>query len=185
MYWLHRFSHWRSRWNPLWRIHLAHHQNDYLRRLPTPGWPDRGQFVFWLGDWRSSLDVVLVMTLPLLLLCVLFPAHALPLLILHYLYEVFLSEELLDHNPRVQGRWTRWFAWGDFHLHHHVDPRLNHGLIVTWWDRLFRTAYHPAANEILHRVRAGAARQQARSPGSSENNLRVTAGSSNARAKAA
>ncbi|MEM9304566.1 MAG: sterol desaturase family protein [Pseudomonadota bacterium] len=148
MYWLHRWSHIAKPGNLLWKIHVAHHQIPYLSRATPDVRPTPGQFVFWLGGWRESLDVIVVMTLPLVLITLAFPQYGLPLLVFHYFYEVFLSEGLLDHNPRVKGPVTRYFAWGHFHLFHHINLKVNYGLIVTWWDHLFGTARHPAPDRI-------------------------------------
>lgn len=160
MYWLHRLSHaWHKR-NPLWWVHTAHHRIPYLSRPPATRWPHWSQFLWWLGNWRASLDVVLVMTLPLVLIALVVPQWGVPLLVFHYLYEIFLSEHVLDHNPRVTGTLTRFFAWGDFHLHHHAHPRQNFGLLVTWWDRLFGTAFDPAPGAAMRKVEQMLARQR-------------------------
>ncbi|MEZ5439945.1 MAG: sterol desaturase family protein [Lysobacterales bacterium] len=154
IYWLHRWSHIHHRLNPLWWIHRAHHAEPYLRQDSRPSWPHWGQYLFWLGGVRLSLDVILVMTLPLLLITWIWPQFGIPLLVFHYFYEVFLSESVLDHNPRVTGRWTHWFAWGDFHLHHHVHLQRNFGLLVCCWDWLFGTSEHPKPGASLERINA-------------------------------
>jgi sterol desaturase/sphingolipid hydroxylase (fatty acid hydroxylase superfamily) len=154
IYWLHRFSHIHHRRNPLWWIHRPHHAEPYLRQDSHPSWPQFGQYLFWLGGWRLSLDVVLVMTLPLLVIAWIWPEYGIPLLVFHYLYEVFLSESVLDHNPRLQGKLTHWFAWGDFHLHHHVNLKRNFGLMVCFWDWLFGTIEHPTPGASLERIGA-------------------------------
>lgn len=154
IYWLHRWSHIHHRYNPLWWIHRAHHAEPYLRQDSRPAWPTLGQFLFWLGGMRLSLDVILVMTLPLLIIAWFWPEYGIPLLVFHYLYEVFLSESVLDHNPRVTGPVTRWFAWGDFHLHHHVNLKRNYGLMLCCWDWLFGTSEHPQPGASLERINA-------------------------------
>lgn len=154
IYWLHRWSHIHHRFNPLWWIHRAHHAEPYLREDSRPQWPKLGQFLFWLGGVRLSLDVILVMTLPLLAIVWVWPQYALPLLVFHYLYEVFLSESVLDHNPRITNRATRWFAWGDFHLHHHVNLKKNYGLMLGLWDFVFGTAQVPDKGASLARIQA-------------------------------
>lgn len=153
MYLMHRLAHVVHPANPLWRIHLAHHRVPYLSMGDRNHWPQPGQFLFWLGSWQLSLDVLISMTLPLLLLCWFLPAEGLTLLVLHYLYEVFLSETRLDHNPRIKGAVTRFFAWGHYHLYHHVNLKRNYGLIVTWWDWLFGTARMPDEHRIPHVIK--------------------------------
>lgn len=154
IYLLHRLSHWRHRWNPLFALHRAHHRKPYLRSLPKPARPRWPQYLLWFGDWPSSVDVWINMSLPLVAIALAFPAFGLPLLALHWAYEVFLSEEVLDHNPRVQGAWTRVFAWGDYHLHHHAVPKRNFGLLITLWDHVFGTARNPPPGSALHRIEA-------------------------------
>ena len=142
-YWLHRLSHISHPNNPLWQIHRAHHKIPYLSEPTGSILPRFGQFFLWLGSWRASLDVIMVMTLPALLIAVAFPRYGIPLLVFHYFYEVFCSEYALDHNPQIKGKVVKYFAWGDFHLFHHVSPKKNFGLIITLWDRVFGTSTDP------------------------------------------
>ena len=142
-YWLHRVSHISNPKNPLWKIHCAHHRIPYLSEPTGSKVPKIGQFFLWLGSWRTSLDVIIVLTLPALVFAITLPRYGIPLLIFHYLYEVFLSEYALDHNPRIKGALTRYFAWGDFHLYHHIAPKNNFGLMITLWDRVFNTSVDP------------------------------------------
>ncbi len=154
IYWMHWLSHRRSSWNPLFKLHRAHHRHPYLRQYEPSLWPKPGQWLFWLGDWQSSLDVIVQMTVPLLVITWFAPDVGVPLLVFHYVYEVFLSESQLDHNPRITGPLTHWFAWGDFHLQHHVHPKQNLCLIITLWDRVFGTAHDPAPGMAWHRINA-------------------------------
>jgi sterol desaturase/sphingolipid hydroxylase (fatty acid hydroxylase superfamily) len=151
MYWLHRLSHWHHPKNPLWQLHRAHHTIPYLSAPSESPWPKLGQFFLWLGSWRASLDVFVVMTLPAIVIALVTPTYGIPLLLFHYLYEVLCSEYALDHNPRVQGWLTRFFAWGDFHLFHHMSPKHNYALIFTLWDRVFGTAVDPQPGTALKR----------------------------------
>ncbi|MCB1325913.1 MAG: sterol desaturase family protein [Spirochaetales bacterium] len=156
IYWLHRIGHISHPWNPLYELHKAHHKINYFRQDASP-WPDLGQFFFWLGDWKTSLDVFLVMTVPLLGITWLWPAFGLPLLVFHYVYEVFLSEAMLDHNANIRGFTTRYFAWGNFHLYHHVDQKTNYSLMTTLWDWVFGSAVMPARefpDHLIERARA-------------------------------
>ena len=162
IYCLHRLSHIHHPANPLWRIHVAHHKIPYLHSEQRQRWPSLGQYFFWLGDWKTSLDVFLVMTVPLIIISIIWPQYGIPLLVFHYLYEVFLSESVLDHNPHVKGRITRWFAWGDFHLHHHIDMKSNYGLMITLWDRLFGTAHHTQPGAIENYIQRKQNRRQKR-----------------------
>lgn len=145
IYWLHRISHIKHVRNPLWIIHRAHHRLPYFSSAPRYA-PSPGQFFFWLGNWKESLDVILVMTIPLILLTIAFPSQGACLLVFHYLYEVFLSESVLDHNPYLKGPWTRFFAWGSFHLVHHVQLQKNFCLMITLWDHVFGSAIRPSSD---------------------------------------
>ena len=148
-YWLHRLAHIHSHKNPLWRLHRAHHKVPYLSAPTGSIWPKPGQFVLWLGNWRTSLDVIVLMTVPAILITLVFPRYGIPLLIFHYFYELFCSEYALDHNPKISGTVTKYFAWGDFHLYHHIAPKRNFGLMVTFWDRVFGTATDPPPGTAL------------------------------------
>lgn len=136
MYWLHRLAHWRSPKNLLYRIHQKHHQQRYD---VTPG-GFKIESLWWnFGHPALVLDILLTMTLPLVLLTLFFPSQGLCLLVFHYLYEVFLGDDVLDHNLRIQGRVTKFFAWGRFHMTHHYNSRYNYCLLITLWDIVFRT----------------------------------------------
>jgi sterol desaturase/sphingolipid hydroxylase (fatty acid hydroxylase superfamily) len=98
-----------------------------------------GYLFFYFGDIRVTVDVLLTITFPLILLTFLFPSQGLVLLAFHYLHEVFLSERLLDHNPKIKGNITHYFAWGSYHLEHHRNPKSNYSAFVTIWDKVFKT----------------------------------------------
>lgn len=156
IYGMHRLGHVRHRWNPLFKLHRAHHKHPYLREYVPAGWPRLGQWFLWLGDWPSTLDVFVSMTVPAIVIAVVAPDVGIPLLVFHYFYELFASEHQLDHNPKITGPITRWFAWGDFHLHHHVHPHYNYCLMITLWDRVFGTAHDPAPGSAWHRIQTHA-----------------------------
>jgi sterol desaturase/sphingolipid hydroxylase (fatty acid hydroxylase superfamily) len=136
-YGIHRLAHWSARWNYLQRWHTVHHHPYYLLRAQRFRWY---HLLLCFGSPAETLDLWFTLTLPLLLLCPLFPAQGLVLLVMHYLYEIFFSDARLDHNPNLYGLLTRVFAWGDYHLRHHRNPSRNYGLIITFWDRIFSTA---------------------------------------------
>lgn len=136
IYWLHRLAHWRHRYNPLHYLHLSHHEINYFKTEKK----FKIAYLLWIfGDWRATLDILLNMTLPLVILTYFYPSQGLFLLVFHYLYEAFLSEGVLDHNPNIRGTITNYFAWGVYHLQHHNSPKYNFSLIVTVWDRVFGT----------------------------------------------
>lgn len=162
VYAMHRLAHWRHRWNLLFSLHRKHHSHPYLREYVPPGWPHWKQWLLWLGDWQSSLDVLVSMTLPALLIAFWMPEVGIPILLFHYFYELFASEHQLDHNPRISGRLTHWFAWGDYHLHHHSHPLHNFGLMITLWDRVFGTAHDPKPGAAWRRIQSQQSRNRGR-----------------------
>lgn len=139
-YALHRLAHTKSRYNPLFKIHLAHHKAEYGKeenyKFKWPGWRS---FVLWFDDLKSSLDVWITLILPAVLVSLLFPTTHFAVLIFVYFYEVFLSEHNLDHNPEITGFVTRVLAIGQYHLTHHHYPKYNYGLYLTIWDIVFVT----------------------------------------------
>lgn len=137
-YGMHVFAHAnKSRFNFVRYFHLKHHAYNYEPSL-LPPWHD---YFFWFGDWRSSIDVYLTFTLPLLILAWFDTPAGLVLLAFHYLYEVFLSRNVLDHNSRITGWVTHILPVGAFHLEHHRNPRCNYSFYTTAWDYLFQTDY--------------------------------------------
>ena len=152
MYWLHRLSHIHSKYNPLWKIHTSHHKVPYI---PFQGkvkmcW---SQLIFWHGTWQATMDIYMVATAPIVILTIAFPSYGWPVLLFHFFYEVFLSGLALDHNIRITGPITRFFAWGNYHLYHHVELNKNYGLVITFWDYVFGSATMPADNFIEERIK--------------------------------
>lgn len=145
IYWMHRLAHVRAPFNPLYRIHQGHHQQKYDGT--RQGF--KIEYLWWnFGELRLAVDIIITQTIPLLILTWFFPSQGLVLLVFHYLYEVFLSEDYLDHNIHIQGDVTRFFAWGRFHMTHHHKPKYNYCLMVTLWDFLFRTAEWKPLREL-------------------------------------
>jgi sterol desaturase/sphingolipid hydroxylase (fatty acid hydroxylase superfamily) len=135
-YWIHRIAHIPHKYNFLFKIHLAHHKYEYGK----PSWPRWHEYFLWYGDLRSSLDVWITLTFPAMVITLIDPRHGIILLIINYIYEVFLGGDVLDHNPKIRGRITKIFAWGQFHLTHHRNVRKNYSFYITLWDHIFRTA---------------------------------------------
>jgi sterol desaturase/sphingolipid hydroxylase (fatty acid hydroxylase superfamily) len=132
-YVMHRIAHINVRFNVLKYFHLKHHAYNYGDSRMPP-WHD---YFFWFGCWRSSMDVYLTFTLPLVILAFYDPTYGLTLLAFHYVYEVFLSRNVLDHNPNIRGWITRVVPIGEFHLQHHRNFRGNYSFYITLWDYLF------------------------------------------------
>jgi len=140
-YWMHRLGHIKSRYNPIYYFHIPHHNLDYISKEKRKSRNFKWYYLFfYFGNIRSTLDVIFVMTIPLtILIYIIAPNEGLFLLLLHYIYEVFLGENILDHNPNLKGRITHYLAWGQTHLEHHRTPYKNYGLIINLWDYIFST----------------------------------------------
>lgn len=137
VYWMHRAAHVRSKYNFLYKLHLSHHRINYLKEENRAfKWP---QLFFYFGSFSASLDVLIMLTLPAFMTFAVFPQYGIYILAFHYIYEVFLSEGTLDHNPKIKGKVTRFFAWGEYHLSHHEKWNCNYGLTITFWDLVFGT----------------------------------------------
>ena len=132
-YGIHYVAHMRFRGNFLRAIHVRHHRYEYSGRK----WPPIGDYFFWFGSWKGTLDVWITFTLPLIVLLFFEPEVAAVLLVFHYVYEVFLSRDVLDHNPNIKGWITRFIPIGEYHLKHHKDFRCNLSFFITLWDYLF------------------------------------------------
>lgn len=141
VYFMHRLAHIRSKNNPLYYVHLAHHKINYFKE-------DNRKFkwyylFFYFGGILETLDVIVMLTVPALSVYLLFPSYGIYILLFHYLYEVFLSEGYLDHNPKINGKITNYFSWGTYHLIHHKTWTHNFSLIITLWDYMFVTQKKP------------------------------------------
>lgn len=137
VYLMHRLAHWRSKYNFLYQIHLTHHKVDYLNPVNRSfKW---FYLLFYFGGLYETLDVILILTLPALIVYFINPNTGIYLLVFHYMYEVFLSEGFLDHNPNVTGSITRYLSWGKYHLGHHRNWKKNYSLMITLWDYIFGT----------------------------------------------
>ncbi len=142
IYCLHRLAHYRNKFNLLYKIHLYHHKVDYYNEANRKfHWY---YLFFYFGGIRETLDVIFMLTLPAVFIYLLFPQYGIYILAFHYLYEVFLSEGALDHNPRIRGPATRFFSWGQYHLIHHKTWKFNYSLIITLWDYVFYTMKKPS-----------------------------------------
>jgi len=134
-YTIHYLAHTKIRYNFLKYFHLKHHAYDYGESF-FPPWHD---YFFWFGHIKSSMDVYITFTLPLVLLAMFDPLYGVILLVFHYFYEVFLSRNVLDHNPRIKGWITKIIPIGSFHLMHHRHAKCNYSFFITLWDHVFRT----------------------------------------------
>jgi len=133
---MHRLAHSKHRLNFIHRIHLYHHKINYLDGgAPKFKW----HFLFFYFGFYETIDIVLILTLPAIFVYLLYPTTGVYLLIFHYFYEVLFSEGVLDHNPKITGKITRFFAWGEYHLTHHRYWKYNFGLLITFWDFIFGT----------------------------------------------
>jgi sterol desaturase/sphingolipid hydroxylase (fatty acid hydroxylase superfamily) len=137
-YSMHAFAHStvKRRINFMRYLHMKHHAYAYVYSdsKSTP-WHD---YFFWFGNWRSSLDIYITFTIPLVALALYDPVPGCILLGFHYLYEVFLSRRL-DHNPNITGAITKVLPIGSYHMRHHSDVHCNFSFYLTIWDHVFGT----------------------------------------------
>lgn len=137
VYWMHRLAHIRIWYNFLYYFHLAHHKINYFRQSNLKfKWY---YLFFYFGSLRASLDVICMLTIPAFIVYFIYPKIGIYILIFHYIYEVFFSEGLLDHNSNITGTSTKLFAWGKYHLVHHKKWNYNFSLMITLWDWVFKT----------------------------------------------
>lgn len=134
-YVMHVIAHSKVKYNFLKYFHVMHHAYRY-GESKLPPWHD---YFFWFGCWRSSMDVYLTFTLPLIVLTIFAPKHGMILLAFHYIYEVFLSRNVLDHNEKIDGFITKFIPIGKFHLAHHKYVKCNYSFFISAWDYLFNT----------------------------------------------
>jgi sterol desaturase/sphingolipid hydroxylase (fatty acid hydroxylase superfamily) len=125
-YWYHRFQH-----RFIWRIHALHHSPTQLNAVS--GYAHFGESIFQY----------LLIALPLTVVRFEFPATP---------YLVVIAVELMQryiHMPidAGLGPLSRIFVTSRFHrIHHSLEPRHfdhNFGILFSFWDRLFGTAYDP------------------------------------------
>jgi sterol desaturase/sphingolipid hydroxylase (fatty acid hydroxylase superfamily) len=136
VYLMHRLSHLKHKRNILRKIHFHHHNINYWQGDKIFKWY---YLLFYFGSFYATLDILISLTLPALLVYLIYPPVGIYILLFHYLYEVFFSEGLLDHNPNIKGGITKVFAWGQYHLIHHKFLKFNFGLMITLWDYVFGT----------------------------------------------
>jgi sterol desaturase/sphingolipid hydroxylase (fatty acid hydroxylase superfamily) len=136
-YGMHAFAHSKVKRgiNFMRYLHVKHHAYEY----GDSRWPPWHDYFFWFGNWRSSLDVYITFTIPLVALALYDPVPGCILLAFHYIYEVFLSRNVLDHNPNITGAITKVVPIGSYHMHHHSDVHCNFSFYLTIWDHVFGT----------------------------------------------
>jgi sterol desaturase/sphingolipid hydroxylase (fatty acid hydroxylase superfamily) len=146
-YWLHRLSHYQKSWNFLYKVHQTHHKVNYFvqykdtlqkKRLPLIYYT----FIIQIFDIHC-LNSILITTVPAIAFAIAWPKFGIPLLCLHYLYEVFCQDQLA-HNPRIRNVFlNHFFATGPFHMEHHLNAKTNFGIMNACWDYVFRTSKKP------------------------------------------
>jgi len=149
-YCIHRAAHIRSKANLLWYIHKAHHQKDYKNQRPS--WPQWYEYFFCFGTTRRTLDIWIVFVIPLIVVTTVVGGKSWTLLPLYYLYEVFLADTVVEHNPKITGAITRFLSIGQYHLKHHAKPRVNYSFFIPLWDYVFGTCDIPQENSPRRNV---------------------------------
>lgn len=134
-YTMHVLAHIKHKKNFLHKIHLAHHRYDYGESK----WPPWHDYFLWFGWWKETLDVWITFTLPIIVLIIFDPVYGVILFVFHYIYEIFLSRNVLDHNPNITSKITNIIPIGVFHMKHHKYYECNYSFFITLWDFLFKT----------------------------------------------
>jgi len=145
-YLFHRLCHYKSRLNPLWKLHRYHHTVSIAELTSKENrWPKPSYFYFWFENLRETLEVLLGETIPALFIYQIDPLCGWPLLLFHYVYEILATDSLLEHNPDItQKNIVATFAVGQFHLEHHRNPSVNFGFTITIWDHIFGSFKTPS-----------------------------------------
>eukprot|EP00455_Lapot_gusevi_P018105 TRINITY_DN1981_c0_g3_i2.p1 TRINITY_DN1981_c0_g3~~TRINITY_DN1981_c0_g3_i2.p1 ORF type:complete len:253 (+),score=27.46 TRINITY_DN1981_c0_g3_i2:106-864(+) len=144
-YSMHRLMHVNHPYNILFPIHRYHHKIPYETIInPSSRLPKWTYFFFWFENWHETLEIVLGETVPALLICYLDPRCGGPIFLFHYVYELFATDSLLEHNPSIENpHIVTYLAVGQFHLEHHRSSLHNFGFTITLWDHLFGTYAAP------------------------------------------
>ena len=98
-----RLMHYVHPWNPLWQMHRLHHAipiDTLTESLEYKG-PKWYYFLWWFDNAHETLEIVLGETLPAVLIYMVDPECGMPLLVFHYLYEIWATDALLEHNARI------------------------------------------------------------------------------------
>jgi len=134
-YLIHVLAHTKFKYNFLKKLHKKHHAYDY----GGSKWPPWHDYFFYFGTWQGTLDVWITFTFPILIIMLFNLEVGLCLLVFHYFYEVFLSRNILDHNPGIRGKLTKFIPIGEYHLSHHRNIKCNYSFFITLWDYVFFT----------------------------------------------
>jgi hypothetical protein len=82
-YGIHRLAHWSVPWNALHRWHAHHHSPQYFRRPQRFRWH---HLLLCFASPQETFDIWVTLTLPALLVCLIWPAQGALLLAFHYAY---------------------------------------------------------------------------------------------------
>ena len=134
-YWLHRMIH--QRWSgPMYRAHMTHHLVLYP---PGKMFSERYQSAGWdsLALWFSPFFVLLVGGYFLL-------GGPHPWVAAAGALASAMASSYAHDMTHIRGSFMwRWFGWTKDisvrHHTHHYKMRKNYGILVPWWDVMFRT----------------------------------------------
>ena len=129
-YWHHRFMH-----RFFWPVHATHHSIQELSALNS------------YAHFGEELSQFLVMAIPLSLVQWGSPAIPFAIASLTTLSKYWIHSPTSAQLTGVRGV----FVTPRFHrIHHSLEPQhfdKNFGILFSFWDRLFGTAYHPVRDE--------------------------------------
>jgi hypothetical protein len=98
-----RLMHYVHPWNPLWQMHRLHHAipiDTLTESLEYKG-PKWYYFFWYFDNLHETAEIVLGETLPAVLIYMVDPECGVPLLAFHYLYEIWATDALLEHNASI------------------------------------------------------------------------------------
>jgi sterol desaturase/sphingolipid hydroxylase (fatty acid hydroxylase superfamily) len=129
LYWVHRISHIKIRFN---KLHCSHHQ---FVALNQPKWHWSNIF-FYMDNPKSAIDVWITEVIPTIIFC--WIINSWWLIIFYWIWAAFLQERY-EHKTNLD---LILFTSGKWHMIHHCNPKRNFGLFIPLWDIVFGT-YEP------------------------------------------
>jgi len=139
-YWLHRMSH-RPWSGPMFRAHMTHHVTNYPPRSVLSDRyrsSHRDSLAIWFAPFGAVYVLIVWLGLPHE--WAILAGGALTAFLSSYLHDkTHIIGSFVWRVGRLKGIAVR-------HSTHHFKMGRNFGIIVDWWDRLFRTRRLPAAS---------------------------------------
>jgi sterol desaturase/sphingolipid hydroxylase (fatty acid hydroxylase superfamily) len=127
IYWMHRWAH---NVPIMMRLHREHHK---FIRENSVHWHWNNVLLF-NDNWPSTFDFWVTEVIPTLLFA--WITGQWWLLIAYYVYSALILERF-EHNPNFTA--YPWYVSGKWHVLHHTHYPCNYGIIIPFWDWVFKT----------------------------------------------